>query len=171
MPPQGGQRPRSHRAASERRAWAETIVRAEVRGKEIYEHLRQEIRAFPAEFLLFFPVAAVLRSMMANSPHEYSGSNPIAFSAFCTTVAELASGARLLKEETERLAQLPEPWEGLEFENLLESINRRLAGIRRYHTRPRRVGSANGHTRHRNQFFCTTRVWIGSKPAVISALD
>jgi hypothetical protein len=115
MPPQGGQRPRSHRAASERRAWAETIVRAEVRGKEIYEHLRQEIRAFPAEFLLFFPVAAVLRSMMANSPHEYSGSNPIAFSAFCTTVEELPSGARLLKEETERLAQLPEPWEGLEF--------------------------------------------------------
>jgi hypothetical protein len=157
MPPQGGQRPRSHRAASERRAWAETIVRAEVRGKEIYEHLRQEIRAFPAEFLLFFPVAAVLRSMMANSPHEYSGSNPIAFSAFCTTVEELPSGARLLKEETERLAQLPEPWEGLEFENLLESINRRLAGIRRYHTRPRRVGSANGHTRNRNQFFCTQR--------------
>jgi hypothetical protein len=29
-------------------AWAETIVRAEVRGKEIYERLCQEIRAFPA---------------------------------------------------------------------------------------------------------------------------
>jgi superfamily II DNA or RNA helicase len=41
---------------------------------------------------------------------------------------ELPSGARLLKEETERLAQLPDPWEGLEFENLLEGINRRLAG-------------------------------------------
>jgi hypothetical protein len=41
-------------------AWAETIVRAEVRGEQIYEHLRQEIRAFPAEFLLFFPVATVL---------------------------------------------------------------------------------------------------------------
>jgi superfamily II DNA or RNA helicase len=41
---------------------------------------------------------------------------------------ELPSGARLLKEETERLAQLPDPWKGLEFENLLEGINRRLAG-------------------------------------------
>ena len=40
--------------------WAETIVRAEVRGKETHEHLRQEIRTFPAEFLLFFPVATVL---------------------------------------------------------------------------------------------------------------
>lgn len=41
-------------------AWAETIVRVEVRGGELYEHLRQEIRAFPAEFLLFFPVTTVL---------------------------------------------------------------------------------------------------------------
>jgi superfamily II DNA or RNA helicase len=40
----------------------------------------------------------------------------------------LPSGARLLKKETERLARLPDPWEGLEFENLLEGINRRLAG-------------------------------------------
>lgn len=39
----------------------------------------------------------------------------------------LQSGARLLKEEIERLAQLPEPWEGLDFENLLEAINQRLA--------------------------------------------
>lgn len=42
-------------------AWAETIVRVAVAGKdEIREHLRQEIRVFPAEFLLFFPVMTVL---------------------------------------------------------------------------------------------------------------
>lgn len=41
-------------------AWAETIVRAEVPADELRDHLRQEIRAFPAEFLLFFPVATAL---------------------------------------------------------------------------------------------------------------
>jgi superfamily II DNA or RNA helicase len=41
-------------------AWAETIVRAEVRDEELRDHLRQEIRTFPAEFLLFFPVATAL---------------------------------------------------------------------------------------------------------------
>jgi superfamily II DNA or RNA helicase len=41
-------------------AWAETIVRVEVGAQEALEHLRQEIRAFPAEFLLFFPVPTVL---------------------------------------------------------------------------------------------------------------
>lgn len=41
-------------------AWAETIVRVEVQADEILEHLRQEIRAFPPEFLLFFPVPTVL---------------------------------------------------------------------------------------------------------------
>lgn len=40
----------------------------------------------------------------------------------------LQSGAGLSDEEIERLARLPEPWEGLDFENLLESINQRLAG-------------------------------------------
>jgi superfamily II DNA or RNA helicase len=40
----------------------------------------------------------------------------------------LQSGASLLEEEIERLARLPEPWEGLDFENLLETINQRLAG-------------------------------------------
>jgi superfamily II DNA or RNA helicase len=39
----------------------------------------------------------------------------------------LESGAGLLKEEIDRLAGLPEPWEGLDFENLLEAINQRLA--------------------------------------------
>jgi superfamily II DNA or RNA helicase len=38
------------------------------------------------------------------------------------------SGARLLNDEIEQLAQLPEPWEGLDFENVLEAINQRLAG-------------------------------------------
>lgn len=41
-------------------SWAETIVRVEVGREELLEHLRKEIRAFPAEFLLFFPVAATL---------------------------------------------------------------------------------------------------------------
>jgi superfamily II DNA or RNA helicase len=41
-------------------SWAETIIRVEVGTEELLEHLRQEIRAFPAEFLLFFPVAATL---------------------------------------------------------------------------------------------------------------
>src|SRR5262249_1571624 len=40
----------------------------------------------------------------------------------------LQSGSGLLNEEIERLARLPESWEGLDFENLLESINQRLAG-------------------------------------------
>lgn len=41
-------------------AWAETIVRAEIGTDELVHHIRDEIRAFPAEFLLFFPVATVL---------------------------------------------------------------------------------------------------------------
>lgn len=41
-------------------SWAETIVRAEIFGPELVEHLQQEIQAFPAEFLLFLPVAVVL---------------------------------------------------------------------------------------------------------------
>jgi superfamily II DNA or RNA helicase len=40
----------------------------------------------------------------------------------------LQSGARLLDEEVRRLAALPEPWEGLNFENIIEAINQRLAG-------------------------------------------
>lgn len=41
-------------------AWAETIVRVEVGSDNLLEHLRHEIRSFPAEFLLFFPVATRL---------------------------------------------------------------------------------------------------------------
>lgn len=41
-------------------AWAETIVRVEVSSEELLEHIRQEIQSFPAEFLLFFPVATRL---------------------------------------------------------------------------------------------------------------
>jgi hypothetical protein len=40
--------------------WAETIVRINIRTAELLEHLRVEIRAFPAEFLLFFPVPTTL---------------------------------------------------------------------------------------------------------------
>lgn len=41
---------------------------------------------------------------------------------------ELESGASLLPEEIEGLSRLPASWEGLDFENLLEAINQRLAG-------------------------------------------
>lgn len=40
----------------------------------------------------------------------------------------LQSGTALLPDEAERLARLPAQWEGLDFENLLEAINQRLAG-------------------------------------------
>ncbi len=40
----------------------------------------------------------------------------------------LQSGSRLLEEHMERLSQLSEPWEGLDFENILEAINQQLAG-------------------------------------------
>jgi superfamily II DNA or RNA helicase len=40
----------------------------------------------------------------------------------------LHSGARLLPREIEQLERLPSTWEGLDFENLLASINQRLAG-------------------------------------------
>jgi superfamily II DNA or RNA helicase len=40
----------------------------------------------------------------------------------------LDTGAGLTDEEISRLASLPDPWEGLDFENLLEAINQRLAG-------------------------------------------
>ena len=41
-------------------AWAETIVRIEVGSESLLQHIRQEIRSFPAEFLLFFPIATTL---------------------------------------------------------------------------------------------------------------
>jgi superfamily II DNA or RNA helicase len=41
-------------------AWAETIVRVEVGSESLLQHIRQEIRSFPSEFLLFFPIAATL---------------------------------------------------------------------------------------------------------------
>jgi superfamily II DNA or RNA helicase len=40
--------------------WAETIVRVDVGSDDLLTHLRQEIRSFPAEFLLFFPVPTML---------------------------------------------------------------------------------------------------------------
>ncbi|MCX7937789.1 MAG: ATP-dependent helicase, partial [Chlorobi bacterium] len=41
-------------------AWAETVVRAEIKTSEMEDHIRREIAAFPAEFLLFLPVTLVL---------------------------------------------------------------------------------------------------------------
>jgi superfamily II DNA or RNA helicase len=40
----------------------------------------------------------------------------------------LDSGVDLTQDELARLGRLKEPWEGLDFENLLEAINQRLAG-------------------------------------------
>jgi superfamily II DNA or RNA helicase len=40
--------------------WAETIVRIEIGTDDLVEHIRHEIRTFPAEFLLFFPVTVTL---------------------------------------------------------------------------------------------------------------
>ena len=40
----------------------------------------------------------------------------------------LESGSALLPEESERLARLATPWEGLDFDKILEAINQRLAG-------------------------------------------
>lgn len=41
-------------------AWAETIIRVEVRSESLLNHIREEIRSFPAEFLLFIPLSARL---------------------------------------------------------------------------------------------------------------
>ncbi len=41
-------------------AWAETIVRVDIGSESLLQHIRQEIRSFPAEFLLFFPIATAL---------------------------------------------------------------------------------------------------------------
>ncbi len=40
--------------------WAQTIVRVDLESADMVAHLLQEIRAFPAEFLLFFPVETEL---------------------------------------------------------------------------------------------------------------
>ncbi|MCC5870279.1 MAG: DEAD/DEAH box helicase family protein [Gammaproteobacteria bacterium] len=40
--------------------WAETIVRAEIGEGDLAQQIREEIRSFPAEFLLFFPVTTTL---------------------------------------------------------------------------------------------------------------
>ena len=40
--------------------WAETIVRAEICTTDLVERLRHEIRSFPSEFRLFFPVATTI---------------------------------------------------------------------------------------------------------------
>jgi superfamily II DNA or RNA helicase len=47
----------------------------------------------------------------------------------------LDSGAGLTDDEQDRLGRLREPWEGLDFENLLEAINQRLAGDARRNER------------------------------------
>ena len=41
-------------------AWAETIVRAKILTEDLVDRIRREIRSFPAEFLLFFPVPTTI---------------------------------------------------------------------------------------------------------------
>jgi superfamily II DNA or RNA helicase len=47
----------------------------------------------------------------------------------------LESGVGLLPEEIEQLSKLSERWEGIEFENILEAINQRLAGSKQRNER------------------------------------
>lgn len=42
-------------------SWAETIVRAEIGSESLLQLLREEIKSFPAEFLLFFNIKTLLR--------------------------------------------------------------------------------------------------------------
>jgi superfamily II DNA or RNA helicase len=59
----------------------------------------------------------------------------------------LDSGIGLTPEEIERLSKLSEPWEGIDFENLLESINQRLAGNRQRNERlVERIEKAQEHS-------------------------
>jgi len=51
-------------------AWAETVVRAEVRTADLLEHLRQEIRSFPSEFVLFQPLPVVLQLNDGQEPQR-----------------------------------------------------------------------------------------------------
>ena len=41
-------------------AWAETIVRAKICAEDLVDRIRHEIRSFPAEFLLFFPISTTI---------------------------------------------------------------------------------------------------------------
>ncbi len=41
-------------------AWAETIIRVEVGSETLLKQVRHEIRSFPSEFLLFFPITTTL---------------------------------------------------------------------------------------------------------------
>lgn len=64
-------------------------------------------------------------------PHDQEGLHARLTARGVLAVAEyepLETGAGLLEEEVESLARLPEPWEGLDFENIMTGINRRLAG-------------------------------------------
>ena len=40
--------------------WATTVVSAEIKAESFHDHLQKEIGEFPAEFLLFLPVAVSL---------------------------------------------------------------------------------------------------------------
>ena len=49
--------------------WAETIVRAQLSTPDAHQRLRDELRKFPAQFLIFFPVSAEL-SLSPDSQHR-----------------------------------------------------------------------------------------------------
>jgi superfamily II DNA or RNA helicase len=50
--------------------WAETIVRAEISNAQMLAHIREEIRTFPAEFLLFLSASVVLTLDDGSSPER-----------------------------------------------------------------------------------------------------
>ncbi|NLH74016.1 MAG: DEAD/DEAH box helicase [Verrucomicrobia bacterium] len=57
-------------------AWAETVVRAEVKTAELKAHLRKEISSFPAEFLLFLPVSMILELDDGTKPQRVLRADP-----------------------------------------------------------------------------------------------
>ncbi len=71
----------------------------------------------------------------------------------------LPSGTALLDEEIKRLAELPEPWEGIDFENILEAINQRLAGDTQRNRRlVERIKHGIKHAGERSILFFTNSV-------------
>ena len=57
--PLGDEERRTDRACADL-DWAETIVRARIGTESIADRIRDEIRSFPSEFLLFFPVSTTI---------------------------------------------------------------------------------------------------------------
>lgn len=59
---------RASDAIMSRLDWATTIIRAEIRNEMMIDHLREEMRRFPAPFLLFLPVPIMLTMDFGDEP-------------------------------------------------------------------------------------------------------